>query len=811
MNIPKVSLAVIAKNEEHNLQGLIASFKDAVDEIIIVDTGSTDRTKELAKNLGAKVFSFEWNDNFSEARQYSFDMCQGEFIIWADCDDRLCEGGAEGIKQLLQAGKSDVYFMQWKVGNDRAWRERMVRKGSGKWVRPIHENFQFNPGVKVSYVNGMFIEHPSTHLKKSSHERNRRILTNLTKESGLDLFYLSTEHFRNNDLKLATKYANAALQILSDENYKYELMFLMALAATTRGEREKYALSAFNLCPFRREALIFLCQEALVNRWDARALALAQMFYSLPLPKFEFFGIQRDWYGWKGADLFIKCMRRNGLHEKANILEHKMRKNQLPLFSLIHATRGRPKQMIECRDLWLARAYDPAMVQHVFVCDKDDSPEVMQVCQDYVSVVIEPGGGCVAAWNKGAELSSGNILVQLSDDWVPPMHWDKIIVDRLGSKAHDQAVLAVSDGIIREDGKMTDCLCLAILTRERWLYQGHMFHPDYKSVYSDNEFTERAYQDGVVVEARDVIFEHKHPINGSAKMDATYEAQNAPERYKAGLEAFTRRRQPKTKLSRDYAAFILATKDDFCLEAVCQRLIEEGVKKLYFGIPMKYWNGKFNSRENACEVSEIADKFDSVTMALDVDKHRAPDRNILITEAMVRNEMLEVMRKDGWEHIIVADGDELWTPGSLLKLDRYIDDNKPNSVGMRMIPVAGLPGYPIAYARDLAMVYLGPDCKFSQCRSSEGEQKVFSHRGVIHFTATRKTMEEIIQKHRESGHYDDPQYPFEKWFVDTLPHIKPGFKRCHPFTLWDAWPIARAWTSEELGYIPENLHQYLGK
>jgi hypothetical protein len=67
---------------------------------------------------------------------------------------------------------------------------------------------------------------------------------------------------------------------------------------------------------------------------------------------------------------------------------------------------------------------------------------------------------------------------------------------------------------------------MAILTRPRYEQQGYLFEPGFKSVYSDDYFTHCAYRDGVVVEARDVIFEHLHPIFGKAPTDATYEASN---------------------------------------------------------------------------------------------------------------------------------------------------------------------------------------------------------------------------------------------------------------------------------------------
>lgn len=810
----KVSLALIVKDEEKNLRDCVKSFEGAFDELVIVDTGSTDRTIDIADELGAKVFFYpKWDYDFAKARQMSFDNCTSEFILWADADDRLQEKGASGIRQLAERNQADIHLLLSNVGGATEWRERLIRRGSGKWVRKIHENFQHNPGAKIARVKGVQIFHPPVYNRKKSHDRNRRILQEITQESALDLFYLATEDFRAGDMEGCKKHALAALNLNLDENFRYEMFFCLALASKEgSNDRIKYALSAFSLCPYRREALVLLCQESLRKGEDAKALGYAHSFFGIQKPAFEFFGIQHDWYGWKGTELFATALRRNGHYTQAAQLEMKARKNLLPNISLIHATRGRPERMIQCRNMWFDRAHNPAMVEHIFCVDGDDSPEVLNAVKDYIHVVVQPGGGCVRAWNVGAEISSGHIMVQLSDDWVPPMHWDKIIIDRLGDKINDEAVLAVSDGIIREDGQMTKCMCMAIMTRARWHYQGHFFHPDYLSVYSDNEFTDRAYEDGVVVEARDVIFEHVHPINGKAAMDSTYIAQNAPERYKQGEAAFTRRKATRWTLRNEYSAFILAAKDDFCLEEVCNRLVEEGVKHLWFAIPTQYWNGTPNSQDNINEVLKIAAKFKGSTcMSLNIESFRAPDRHILITEAMARNFMLDEMRKNGLHHVVVADGDELWLPGTLKLIDQYVCDNNPTSITMRMVPVIGLPGYPIEGAKDAAMVYLGPDCKFSKCRSSEGKQVNYPRRPIIHFTATRKTMDEIIQKHRESGHYGDPDYDFEGWIRHTLPNVKPGFTRAHMYRNWDTWPLVREWTKEEWNFLPDSIKRYLGE
>jgi tetratricopeptide (TPR) repeat protein len=98
----KLSLCMIVKNEEQDLPLCLNSVKPAVDEIIIVDTGSTDKTKEIAGELGARVFDFPWSDDFSAARNDSVLRATGDYILWLDADDRVDEGEVEKIRLLKQ-------------------------------------------------------------------------------------------------------------------------------------------------------------------------------------------------------------------------------------------------------------------------------------------------------------------------------------------------------------------------------------------------------------------------------------------------------------------------------------------------------------------------------------------------------------------------------------------------------------------------------------------------------------------------------------------------------------------------------------
>ena len=84
-----VSLTMIVKNEEDNLPHCLASVAGLFDEIVVVDTGSTDRTKEIALGFGAKVFDFAWIDDFAAARNASLARATGDYAFWLDADDVL--------------------------------------------------------------------------------------------------------------------------------------------------------------------------------------------------------------------------------------------------------------------------------------------------------------------------------------------------------------------------------------------------------------------------------------------------------------------------------------------------------------------------------------------------------------------------------------------------------------------------------------------------------------------------------------------------------------------------------------------------
>ncbi|MEW6002828.1 MAG: glycosyltransferase, partial [Nitrospirota bacterium] len=103
-----ISLCMIVKNEEQNIARALSSVKPVVDEMVVVDTGSTDRTKDIAKAFGAKVYDFAWTDSFSDARNFSLSKASGKWVLVLDADEVISPLDHERIRKLLIPSKPPV-------------------------------------------------------------------------------------------------------------------------------------------------------------------------------------------------------------------------------------------------------------------------------------------------------------------------------------------------------------------------------------------------------------------------------------------------------------------------------------------------------------------------------------------------------------------------------------------------------------------------------------------------------------------------------------------------------------------------------
>lgn len=159
LNMATISLCMIVKNEEMHIARCLDSIAGLVEEIIIVDTGSTDRTVEIVSDYTSKVYSYPWTDDFSDARNYSFSKASMDYCMWLDADDILQETEKDKFLQLKQSLSSDtdIVMMKYNTAFDEAgmpsfsyFRERWIRNSSKyRWIGAVHEVIP--PNGKVLY------------------------------------------------------------------------------------------------------------------------------------------------------------------------------------------------------------------------------------------------------------------------------------------------------------------------------------------------------------------------------------------------------------------------------------------------------------------------------------------------------------------------------------------------------------------------------------------------------------------------------------------------------------------------------------
>lgn len=154
-----ISLCMIVKNEEDCLGKCLDSLKGIVDEMIVVDTGSTDDTIRIAKERGAQVYNFKWTGDFSDARNYAFSLAKCDYIYSADADEELDEDNRQRFLKLKEdIGELNVDIVQMYYCNqlsfrtvynyDRELRPKLFRRiRYFVWEDPIHEQVALEPVI----------------------------------------------------------------------------------------------------------------------------------------------------------------------------------------------------------------------------------------------------------------------------------------------------------------------------------------------------------------------------------------------------------------------------------------------------------------------------------------------------------------------------------------------------------------------------------------------------------------------------------------------------------------------------------------
>ncbi|MBM3233468.1 tetratricopeptide repeat protein [Candidatus Pacearchaeota archaeon] len=283
--IPKfmmISAVIIVKNEEKYIENCINSVKNLADEIVIVDTGSEDKTKEIAGRFG-NVYDFKWQNDFSIARNFALSKAKFEWILSIDADEKISGKDIEKIKKMLENPEADAYYLiwrdysnetgilGWKSSKDDEYEESRIAAGFTEtpvlrlfkrgyyFEGKIHETVQNSvkkAGGKI-FMTDIVIHHFGKLRKKEEISEKKGIYSELLKERISEknkekedyfiLFELGRELLIKGDREEGRKYLEKSLKL--NPNYEQTLSMLGAVYIIEKrfDEAEKLLKKAVNL------------------------------------------------------------------------------------------------------------------------------------------------------------------------------------------------------------------------------------------------------------------------------------------------------------------------------------------------------------------------------------------------------------------------------------------------------------------------------------------------------------------------------------------------------------------------------------
>lgn len=255
---PFLSICMIVRDEEKVLERCLESIHGIADEIIIVDTGSIDDTKEIANRFTDKVYHFEWINDFAAARNYSASKAKGEWIFVIDADEYVDRNSFKKFKDELKKNYDEFEILAPQIvsfvgGNASQtvlnYHERIYRNnGLIHYDRPVHEVLvhEKNKGLIGRlefnlYHSGYMNE--TVKIKEKS-ERNLTILLNNKKKTAIDYFYLGNEYSSLGQRKKAIDYYIKAFNMQDNIEVEWDKKLLINLiSALIKEKRYQDALS----------------------------------------------------------------------------------------------------------------------------------------------------------------------------------------------------------------------------------------------------------------------------------------------------------------------------------------------------------------------------------------------------------------------------------------------------------------------------------------------------------------------------------------------------------------------------------------
>lgn len=329
--MPTLGLAMIVKDEEKNLPRLLASTKDLYDEIVIIDTGSKDRTKEIALSAGARVYDFKWIDDFAAARNFSFSKVTSEWIMWLDADDELVpEDRARLLELKKQLGDAEAYLMAYNYAQDaegkplvRFYRHRILKNdGRVQWKCPIHEHMAIPAGYREAMTNVVVTHRRGHEAAVQDRGRNIRILRKAVQDdpsSQRMKFYFGKELYSEGEFQECVRVLEGYLEQGDWHENMVNAHHYLAMAYSAIKQNDK----AIDACmrgirlDARWSEFYCLIGQVYYDRGDwSRAAQWFEIARRLPIPP-TWGTVMMECYTWMPADRLAKCYGELGQWDKA--------------------------------------------------------------------------------------------------------------------------------------------------------------------------------------------------------------------------------------------------------------------------------------------------------------------------------------------------------------------------------------------------------------------------------------------------------------------------------------------------------------
>ena len=307
--MPGITLSMIVKNEEKYLQGCLESVKDIVDEIVLVDTGSSDDTLEIAKKYNADIFHFEWINDFSAARNYALENSKGSWILYLDADERIDPNSVNEIKRITENPRKSAFYCTVKsfdpeYGDNSMRYIRLFANNPGiKFSGKIHEQIQPSL-VKSDYllvnsivlINHIGYDVPASERKLKA-ERNLSLLLKEyeSTKSPYYAFQLANSYNIIGDVENSKKYFLIAAQSpeleRSHRAFSYTSLALIAHQNHKSVEAEKLiyqSLRIFDKQPYAHYLASKIClRKGDIDKAEEICKRVLNMTLNLPTGKDE--------------------------------------------------------------------------------------------------------------------------------------------------------------------------------------------------------------------------------------------------------------------------------------------------------------------------------------------------------------------------------------------------------------------------------------------------------------------------------------------------------------------------------------------